>query len=207
MGQLLACATPDGILVATDSRAEVFDTTGEEQFTTVDRLIRLTSHVVLASAGALEAQDLAREFAALVKDENLREFEAIIQAAVPFFSGKMDDFFRKACEKLPLNPVINMYLLIAGYSATTPDNPFRLHLIWDRLRPPRVEFTGDAYIFTMPRRLSLEYRLNQLVASRASLAEIAAFAKSAMENLAGQDSYVGPPFRFLSITKEGLTEI
>lgn len=205
MGQLMACATPDGILVATDSRAEVFDTAGEEQFVTVERLLPLTSHVVLASAGAVEAQDLARDFAQFVKDEKLGDYSAIVQAAVPFFTGKVDEFFRKACEKLPLNPVINMYLLIAGYSPETPDQPFRLFLVWDRVKPPKVESTGEAYIFTMPRRMSLEYQFNLRIASRAPLAEIADLAKSAMDKLASQDSYVGPPFRFLTITKEGLT--
>lgn len=207
MGQLLACATPDGILVATDSKAEAFDTTGEERFITVERILPLTSHVVLASAGAVEAQDLARDFAQFVKAEKLGDFEAIVQAALPFFTGKVHEFFRKACEKLPLNPIINMYLLIAGYAPATSENPFQLFLIWDRVKPPKVEFTREAYIFTMPRRLSLEYQLNGLIARRAPLAEIAAWAKAAMEKLASQDSYVGPPFRFLTVTKEGLTEV
>jgi hypothetical protein len=207
MGQLIACATPEGLLVASDSRAEFFEPTGEERFLTVDRLIPLTSHAVLASAGAVEAQDLAQQFAAFAKDEKLTDIDALIQAAVPFFTGKVDDFFRKACEKLPLDPVINMYLLLAGYSPQTPDNPSRLFVIWDRVKPPKVESTQVTHIFTLPRRMGLEYKLNQLVASRAPLAEVAALAKSAMEKLASQDQYVGPPFRFLTVTPAGIVEV
>ena len=59
MGQLIACATPEGLLVASDSRIELFEPTGTERFVTVDRLTPLTSHAVLASAGAVEAQELA----------------------------------------------------------------------------------------------------------------------------------------------------
>jgi hypothetical protein len=207
MGQLIACATPEGLLVASDSRAEFFEPTGKEKFITVDRLIPLTAHAVLASAGAVEAQDLAQQFAAFAKDEKLTEIDALIQAAVPFFTGKVDDFFRKACEKLPLDPVINMYLLLAGYSPQTPDNPSRLFVIWDRVKPPKVESTQVTHIFTLPRRMGLEYKLNQLVASRAPLSEVATLAKSVMEKLASQDQYVGPPFRFLTVTPAGIMEV
>jgi len=207
MSQLIACATPEGLMVASDSRVETFETSGESQFVSIERFIPLTSHAVLASAGALEAQDLARQFADFVKDEQLTDINAIIQAAVPFFTGKVDEFLRKACEKLPLNPVINMYMLLAGYSPQTPDNPSRLFIIWDRVQPPKIESTEGTPIFTLPRRMGLEYKLNQLVASRAPLADIANLAKTAMKNLASQDQYVGPPFRYLTITQAGITEV
>lgn len=206
MSQLIACATLEGVMVASDSRTEVFEPSGESQFISVERFIPLTSHAVLVSAGAQEAQDLATQFRDFVKDEQLNDFDSIIQAAIPFFTGKVDEFFRKACEKLPLNPVINMYLLLAGYSPQTPDNPSRLFIIWDRVQPPKIEFTEATHIFTLPRRMGLEYRLNQLVASRAPLADVVALAKTAMEKLATQDHYVGPPFRYLTITQGGVME-
>lgn len=206
MSQLIACATPEGVMLASDSRTETFATTGEEQFVQVDHFIPLTSHAVLASAGALEAQNLARQFADFVKDEGFKDIDAIIQAAVPFFSGKVDEFLRKACEKLPLNPVINMYMLLAGYNPQKPDQPGRLFIIWDRVQPPKIESTEGTHIFTLPRRMGLEYKLNQLVASRAPLADMIDVAKSAMEKLASQDQYVGPPFHYLTITQAGITK-
>lgn len=206
MSQMIACATPEGVMLASDSRTETFDTAGEEQFVAVDRFIPLTSHAVLASAGALEAQDLAQQFADFVKDENLDDIEAIIQAAVPFFTGKVDEFLRKACEKLPLNPVINMYMLLGGYNPQKSDRAGRLFIIWDRVQPPKIESTEGTHIFTLPRRMGLEYKLNQLVAARAPMDDIVAQAKSGMEKLAGQDQYVGPPFRFFTITQAGIKE-
>lgn len=206
MSQLIACATPEGVVLASDSRAETFATSGEEQFVQVERFIPLTSHAVLASGGALEAQDLARQFADFVKDEQLKDFDAIVQAAVPFFSGKVDEFLRKACEKLPLNPVINMYMLLAGYNPQKTDSPGRLFIIWDRIQPPKIESTEGTHIFTLPRRMGLEYRLNQLVAGLAPLADVVEEAKAAMEKLASQDQYVGPPFRYLTISQEGIKE-
>lgn len=207
MGQLIACATADGMLVASDSRAEFFSPAGEQEFLTVDRVIPLSSHALIASAGALEAQDLARDFATFVKGEGITDIDGLIEAAPPFFTGKVDEFFRKACEKLPLAPVINMYLLLAGYSQKTPDNPYRMFVIWDRVKPPKIEFNDVTHIFTLPRRMGLEFKLNQLVASRAPLSEVITLAKASMEKLASQDEYVGPPFAFLTITGQGITKV
>lgn len=39
------------------------------------------------------------------------------------------------------------------------------------------------------------------------LTEIAGVAKAAMEKLAGQDEYIGPPFHFLTITAEGVKKV
>ncbi len=209
MAQLIACATVDGILVASDSRAEVFSATapGETEFVTVERLIPLGSHVIVASAGAVEAADLARDFADFARDEGIADIDGLIQAAVPFFTGRVDEFFRKACEKLPLDPIINMYLLIAGISAATPDNPNRLFIIWDRVRPPKVESTQVTHIYTLPRRLGLEYQLNSLVAKMAPLAEVVQVSRQAMEKLASQDAFIGPPYHYWTITKEGILKV
>lgn len=207
MGQLIACATVDGILVASDSRAEFFTPAGETQFLTTPRLLTIGSQAVIASAGALEAQDLAVDFADFAKGEGLTDIDALIQAAEPFFAGKVDEFFRKACEKLPLNPVINMYLLLAGFSNKTLDNPHRLFVIWDRVKPPKIESTTVTHIFTMPRRLGLEFQLNALVAKLAPLSEVVSLAKAAMEKLASQDEYIGPPYTYYTITAAGVVQL
>ena len=204
MGQLIACATVDGILVASDGKAEFFSPTGEEKFITVDRLLPIAPHAVIASAGAVEAQDLAMDFVDFAKGEKLTDIDALIEAAVPFFTGKVDDFLRKACEKLPLDPVINMYLLLAGHSQKTPDNPHRMFVIWDRVKPPKIESNMVTHIFTLPRRMGLEFKLNQLVAQMAPLSEVIALAKSSMEKLASLDEYVGPPFKYLTVGAQGV---
>lgn len=206
MGQLMACATLDGILVATDSRAEIFPTTGETEFVTVERLLPLGDRAVIASAGAVEAAELARDFAAFAKDEGITDIDGLIQAAVPFFTGKVDEFFRKCCEKLPLDPVINMYLLLAG-SSDHPEKPHRLFILWDRVQPPKVEYTEGTHIFTLPRRLSLEYQLNSLVAKGAPLAEVVKVCKEAMEKLAARDQFIGPPYHFWTITAAGIMKL
>ncbi len=207
MGQLIACATAEGVLVGTDSRAEFFEPHGEERFITVDRLVPVTSHAVLASAGNWEAQDICNEFASFAKSEGIMDVDGLIDAAIPYFTGKYDELLRKMCEKIPPDPVVNMYLLLAGYNTKTPDDPTRLFIIWDRPKPPKIEFNRVTDIFTLPRRMGLEYKLNQLVQQKAPLARVVETAKAGMDKLASQDEKIGPPFRYLTVTAGGLSKV
>jgi hypothetical protein len=207
MGQLIACATSEGVLLASDSRTEFFEPGGEERFITVDRLIPVAAHAVLASAGAEEGHELCRDFAAFAQDEGLKDIEALMDAAMPFFTGRYDEVMRKMCEKLPVDPLHNMYLVLAGYATDHPEHPARLFILWNRPKPPKIEFNQVTNIFTLPRRMGLEFKLSQMVAQKAPLAEIVAAAKAAMQKLAGQDEYIGPPFHFLTITAGGVKEV
>jgi hypothetical protein len=204
MGQLIACASDAGIVVATDSRAELFDPLGGQRFVTVDRLVPVTSHAVLASAGAWEAKDVCQEFAAFAKEEKLTDIEALMEAAIPFFASRVDEILRKMCETLPPDPIINIYLLLAGYSSSSPDNPGHLFIIWDRPKPFKIESNRVTNIFTLPRRMGLEFSLKQLVESKAPLPKLVDLIKSHMEKLAGLDESIGPPYHYVTITGKGI---
>ena len=207
MGQLIAYSSDAGIVVASDSRAELFEPHAKEHFITVDRLVPVTSHAVLASAGAWQAQDICQDFAAFAKDENLTDIEALIEAAIPFFTSRVDEILRKMCETLPLDPIINMYLLLAGYSSQTPKSPGHLFIIWDRPKPPKIEYNRVTDIFTMPRRMGLEFSLKQLVEGKAPLSKVVDMVKSHMERLARQDESIGPPYQYLTITPKGIAAV
>ena len=202
MGQLIACAAPEGVLLAADSRAVMFEPYGEERFITLDRVMPVTSHVVLASAGAVEAHDLCQDFVAFAKDEKLTDLQALIEAAIPFFTSRYDEILRKMCEKVPPDPIINMYLVMAGYSA----NAGHLFVIWDRPKPPKIEYNKVTEVFTLPRRMGLEFKLNQLIKEKAPLSKLVEAAKAGMEKLAGQDEYLGAPFQYVTITKAGISK-
>jgi len=205
MGQLIACAATEGVLVASDSRAPFFEPQGEERFISLDRVVPVTSHAVLASAGNWEAADICKDFASFAKSEGLTEMDDLINAAIPFFTSRYDEILRKMCETVPPDPVINMYLLLAGYSKKTPDHPGHLFIIWDRPQPPKIEYNRVTDIFTLPRRMGLEFKLNELVKQKASLAQIVDAAKTGMDKLAAQDQAIGPPFRYVTITAQGIS--
>jgi hypothetical protein len=207
MGQLIAGATADGVLVATDSRAVLFEPHGEERLITINRVVPVTSHAVLASAGNWEAQDICKDFAEFAKTEGLTEMEGLIEAAIPFFTGRYDEILRRMCEKMPPDPIINMYLLLAGYSAKTPEHPGHLFIIWDRPQPPKIEYNRVAEVFTLPRRMGLEYKLNDLIQKKAPLAQLVETAKAGMDKLAAQDPTIGPPYHYVTITAQGIAGV
>jgi hypothetical protein len=204
MGQLIACAATEGVLVASDSRALFFEPQGDERFITIDRLVPVTSHAVLASAGNWEAADICKDFAAFAKAEGLTDLDDLINAAIPFFTSRYDEILRKMCETVPPDPIINMYLLLAGYSNKTPDHPGHLFVMWDRPQPPKIEYNRVTDIFTLPRRMGLEFKLNDLVKKKAPLAQVVDAAKAGMEKLAAQDQTIGAPFRYVTITAQGI---
>jgi hypothetical protein len=204
MGQLIACATAEGVLVASDSRALFFEPHGEERLITIERLVAVTSHAVLASAGNWEARDICQDFAGFAKSEGLTDLEALIEAAIPFFTSRYDEILRRMCAKLPPDPIINMYLLLAGYSTTTPGQPGHLFVIWDRPQPPKIEFNRVTEVFTLPRRMGLEFTLNELVKKKAPLAQMVDAAKSGMAKMAQQDHSIGPPYHYVTITAQGI---
>jgi len=202
MGQLIACAAPDGVLVAADSRAVLFEPYGEERFITLDRIIPVTPQALLASAGAIEAHDLCKDFAAFAREEGLADLNALIEAAIPFFSGRYDEILRRMCEKAPPDPIVNLYLLLAGYSAAGG----QLFVIWDRPQPPKIEYNRVTEVFTLPRRLGLEFALNRLSKEKSSISSLVAAARAGMEKLAARDEYLGPPYRYVTITGAGISE-
>jgi hypothetical protein len=207
MGQLIAVATVNGIVVASDSRDEFFEPDGTVRFLSQEHIIPLTSHTLLASAGAWEARNICQEFAGFVKTEGITDIDALIEAAIPFFTGKYDEILRKICTISPPDPIVNLYLLLAGYSPKTPDNPYKIFVIWDRPKPPKIEYTQVTHIFTLPRRMGLEYTLNSLVAQIAPLATVVAAAKAGMEKLAARDERLGPPFQYLTVTDQGVQKV
>ncbi len=206
MGQLIACATAEGVAVASDSKALLFEPYGDERVISLNRVVPVTSHAVLASAGNWEAQDICQDFADFAKSENLTEMEALIEAAIPFFTGRYDEILRKMCERMPPDPIINMYLLLAGYSAKSPAGG-HLFVIWDRPKPPKIEYNRVTEVFTLPRRMGLEFTLNDMVKKKAPVAQLAATAKAGMEKLAQRDDSIGPPYHYVTVTAQGIQQL
>ncbi|MCL4502630.1 MAG: hypothetical protein M1438_12390, partial [Deltaproteobacteria bacterium] len=129
--------------------------------------------------------------------------DALVEAAIPFFSSRYDEILRKMCEKAPPDPIINMYLVLAGYSG----NAGHLFVIWDRPKPPKIEYNRVTEVFTLPRRMGLEFKLNQQIKEKAPLAKLVETAKSWMEKLAGQNDSIAAPFNYVTVSKPGISKV
>jgi len=150
---------------------------------------------------------VCKEFAAFARAEGLTDIDALIDAAIPFFTGKLDETLRKICTISPPDPIINMYLLLAGYAPKDPAIPYKIFVIWDRPKPPKIEYNQVTHIFTLPRRMGLEFTLNAQVKENFPMAKVVATVKSYMEKLAAQDESIGPPFHYLTVTDQGVQKV
>jgi|GEM_PF-4650776 len=207
MGQLIVCKTAHGIVVGSDSGAVRFEPEGEERLITQEHLFPVGSHAVVGSAGAVDATGLVKEFVTFAQEEKLTDIDGLIEAVVPFFTGRYDDYMRKMCDKLPLEPILNLYVVLAGYAARTPADPWRLIIMWNRVRPPKIDVDRQVTVFTLPRRLGMEVTLNRLIAAQTPLAEVTAAAQAGMEKQAITDEYIKPPYQFCTITAEGVKAV
>jgi hypothetical protein len=206
MGQLIACAAADGVVVASDSRAIIFEPGGEERYVSLNRIVPVASHAVLASAGNWEAQDICQDFASFAKAEGITDIKDLINAAIPFFTSRYDDILRNMCQTVPPDPIVNMYLLLAGY-AKAADQPGHLFIIWDRPKPPKIEYNQVTDIFTLPRRMGLEFKLQKMVKDKAPVGTILDAVRAGLEKQAAQDEAIAAPFRYVTITAKGISQV
>ncbi len=63
------------------------------------------------------------------------------------------------------------------------------------------------HIFTLPRRMGLEFTLNALVLQSAPLDKVVATIKEGMAKLAAKDDSIGPPYHYLTVTDRGVQKV
>lgn len=207
MSQLIACQTAEGIVVAADGKAIDFDEDGSVLHYHVERLVPLGSHAAILAGGAADGVDMCRAFASFVREEGLIHVDDIYSAGLPFLGSQYDRFMREKCERLPLDPVHHVHFILAGHTAKDDRKPFRLYLIWTKKKLPQLDGDEIAHAYTVPRRMSLEYRLNKMCQRGAPLDEVFAQVKENMESLTWYKEEVGPPFYYAKITKDGLSRL
>src|SRR5512139_2330959 len=128
MTQIIACSTPEGIVLATDSRATWFDDTGGKRHFNLKKLLRLTSHSALVSAGAGIGVEMGLAFQSFLQRRRTEAIEDVANTALYFLADQYQKWLEQremppsfspqtpdqtSEEAVPLNEV---YLILAGYS-------------------------------------------------------------------------------------------
>jgi hypothetical protein len=80
--------------------------------------------------------------------------------------------------------------------------PYRLYYIWTKKKLPQLDGDEISNAFSLPRRMSLEFRLNKMCKENAPLKEILKKMAEGMEQLKSKGEVSGP-FSFGMITQEG----
>lgn len=204
MSQLVACRNHNGILVGTDSAATHFGPGGEPAAVSLDRLVQLSERAVVLAGGAAESVGMCRSLETFVRGERLVHVDEIYRAALPFLASEYERFMRKTCGLLPPDPIHYIYFVLGGVALENGGDPFRLYLIWTRKKLPLLDGEEITTAYTVPRRIGLELKLNELSRSNAPLGDALQVVRAGMDDLE-QAGELGRPFRFASVDRSGVT--
>ena len=219
MTQVIACSTHEGIVLATDSRATWFDQAGERGHFSLKKLLRLTSHSAILSAGAGIGVEMSLAFQNFLQRQGAEAIDDIAHMALFFFTDQYGKWLsqrglhrpfspsapdEESEEVLPLNEV---YLILAGFSFRDRAQPYQVHLFTSEGEKISIRALPTSQIIVVPRSLSLEKRLENQRMTGSSLDQLLALCKSFLKKRSMEGEEVGPPFYFATITPFGYKEI
>jgi hypothetical protein len=192
MSQIIVAQSVNGIILAAEKRAVMVNEKGEEVSLSMDRLIPLSPGCALIAAGAVEGVEMGRSLKEFLRGEGLVDVQDIYGAALAYLATEHERLMRKKCEILPIDPIHHASFIVAGRTERDPARPFRLYYLWTKKKLPQLDGDEIANAFCLPRRMGLEYQLNQMGKASASLEEILAKAKEGLEKLRTQGEVSGP---------------
>jgi len=192
----------DGIVMACENRAIQLDEKGYEIPLQIDRLLPLTPHCALLISGSAEGRDMGGALKNFLLGEKLNDVQEIYGTAVAYLSTEYERFMRKKCEMLPIDPIHQVSFILAGKTEKDQNRPFRLYYLWTKKKLPQIDGDEISNAFSLPRRMSLEFRLNKMCKENAPLKEILKTMTEGMEHLKNKGEVSGP-FSFGMITREG----
>ena len=206
MAQIIAARTIDGVVLAAENWALQLDEEGRETAFQVNRLLPLTSHCALLTAGAAEGIGMGSALEQFARGEGFEDIDEVYGAALPFLSTEYERFMRKKCEVLPVDPIHQVSFVLAGRTEKDPAMPYRLYFLWTKKKLPHLDGDEISFAFSLPRRMGLEFELNRACKEKVPLKEILERVRQEMDTLRKQGE-VRPPIVYATITPEGYQSI
>jgi hypothetical protein len=204
MTQIILYQARNGIVVATDSRAVRFTDHGDPHYLTVQKLFRLTPSTLLATAGAGYGLPLCQQFQQRVQQMRLHYADDVLELAIPFFQKEVE----RVQSRLPAEAfdaeLTRLYVILAGYCSNRPASPLRFTLLASEHATDPLHALTTPHFICIPRRLNIEYRLNQLVVDEVSCEEVEGLCAKFLMQLAQNTAEVAPPFNFALVAADGI---
>ena len=218
MTQVIACSTPEGILLATDSLATWFDQTGAMRHFNLKKILRLGSHTAMVSAGIGIGVEIGSAFQKFLQERSVEGIEEVLRFAPPFFTDRYVTFLRERGRNLDLSkpsddgesdelsPWAGVYFILAGYSFKDRQQPYHLRLLGSEENGDSIIPYSTSPILLIPRSLSMEKRLEAQCLAGSSIGNLLSLCKSFLKRRSVEGE-VGSPFYFATITQAGFREI
>jgi 20S proteasome alpha/beta subunit len=206
MTQALAGFNEHGIVLATDSRATLFDAADHSETFNVNKLFALNQRCGILSGGAGVSVSLSLALRRqIARHPGPLELEELVEYALPFLSqgyqrhleshGPEAEGFRR------------IYFILAGYVPDSPPPHFHMVLLGSEENELPLRRIQIGNVVVMPRNLGMEMRLFKTLSQGADLEEILHLSQDFLEKMAAAKEEVGPPFHFATITSRGYQSI
>jgi len=206
MSQIIVAQNVHGIILAAENRAIQLDEMGKEIPLQVNRLLPLSSHCALVTAGAAEGVEMGHALQQFIQGEKLNDVQELFGASLAFLSTEYERFMRKKCELLPVDPIHQVSFILAGKTEKDQAMPFRLYFLWTKKKLPQLDGDEISHAFSLPRRMGLEFQLNKMCKENASLKEIVDKTREEMQRLR-EKGEIGPALSLAMITQEGFQSV
>jgi hypothetical protein len=202
MSQIIVAQNIHGIVLAAENSAIQLDGEGREVSLQINRLLPLTSHSALLTAGAPEGAEMGNALKSFIQGESLNDVQDLYGASLAFLSTEYERFMRRKCELLPIDPIHQVSFILAGRTEKDQVKPYRLYFLWTKKKLPQLDGDEITHAFSFPRRMGLEFQLNKMCQEKSPLKEILKKVVEGLEHLKGQGE-VGTSFSFGMITQDG----
>ena len=202
MPQIIVAQNIHGIVLAAENSAVQLNEEGKEISLRINRILPLTSHCALLTAGAPEGAEMGIALKSFIQGEGLHDVQDLYGATLAFLSTEYERFMRKKCELLPIEPIHQVSFILAGRTEKDQSMPFRLYFLWTKKKLPQLDGDEISYAFSLPRRMGLEFQLNKMCKEKAPLKEISKKVIEGLERLKNQGE-ISSSFSFGMITQEG----
>jgi hypothetical protein len=202
MPQIIVAQNIYGIVLAAENSAVQLNEEGKEISLKINRLLPLTSHCALLTAGAPEGSEMGIALKSFIQGEGLDDVQDLYGATLAFLTTEYERFMRKKCELLPIEPIHQVSFILAGRTEKDPSMPFRLYFLWTKKKLPQLDGDEISYAFSLPRRMGLEFQLNKMCKEKAPLKEISKKVVEGLERLKNQGE-ISSSLSFGMITQEG----
>ena len=150
---------------------------------------------------------MCRNLKDFIAGENLTSIDEVYNAALPFLASEYEEFMKKKCAFLPIDPIHQVYFILGGYSQNKAPNQFQLYLLWTKMKLPQLAADEISSAYTVPRLIRLEYRLNQLSKDNKPLRDILTEIRSHLEKQAEIQDEISGPFSYAVIDCDGFKKI
>jgi hypothetical protein len=202
MSQIIVAQDIHGIVLAAENSAVQLNEEGKEISLKINRLLPLTSHCALLTAGAPEGVEMGNALKSFIQGEGLHDVQDLYGAALAFLSTEYERFMRKKCELVPIEPIHQVSFILAGRTEKDQSMPFRLYFLWTKKKLPQLDGDEISFAFSLPRRMGLEFQLNKMCKEKAPLKEIIKKVEEGLERLKNQGE-VSSSLSFGMITQAG----